>query len=227
MKKIIIYLLSVSLFCSTLFSLSACQKKTDKASSSESTSASAPVTATAPTTKEDDSNKVLLLSLCPSYDAYLDTLRSSLGISLEFVSQKESDDGKYLIATLEHIGISVMITYLKEGSQNIQSITLFDTTMTYSDRWYSPTSQIMCGLAFSFTEEIPSAFTIDEVTRGLKVTTEAKEYTVTSRGKYYKNGITFLTQLVAPNEQAVTNMANLTVSVEIDEHYKVIPPTNS
>lgn len=217
-------IISILLCALVLFSLVGCKGKQkvedmveETTTTKQTTTEKTTTTTTLPTTTKE---MVTLLSCCPTFEEYIDKLDASSNVT----KIKEAQDGRRMIASVDCGGsITATISYLKDGTHNINSITFSDITTYYSATWSELSYETILNLAFLFLDDVPTALdsqTLDS-TLANRWNFKEQEYIDTADAEYVHNGVEYGLHINSPKSYSKSRLGSIMFTVEIDENYMV------
>lgn len=216
MKRLFAFLLSIFILVSVSVGFTSCSS----ADNDNTTTTTVAQTEKISEEEAAEEEKVPLITLCPTYEYFLDSLEH--GVSDE--KNSVADDGEHVVASFTYNGYSFVITYLNSEPHYMNSISIMDGTTSYSDHWLNTVPNNVFKLLYLYLVEVPNSLSPDDLSEKLSSRTETKEeeYMFTGELNYSSNGIKYYISLGLGKTK--NSAAVYTASVEIDETYMVNKP---
>lgn len=230
-KRTLKRIISAGFALLTLLSITSCNS-TSKMQTAESTvqtteKTTVSNTTTMPTTTKE---KVLLLSLCPTYEEYIEKLENNIQ-SIDVERNKESKDNQDMMsATVNCSGgnstATITILYSKANPHSIQSVTVTTSNSVFSSSWWQSAISDCFELLYLYFEDIPTSISLDTLlpTLSKSMKKEEKEYLVTMNSSYKKDGIRYLMTNILPNQNSSVQACVVTAAAQIDDTYMIDKP---
>ena len=198
-----------------------------RANNKQESASSSSTTYKSTTTQENDEttqskDMVPLISLCPTYEEFMDKLSSGV----TDLTENTTDDGKHINATFDYHGYTVTVWYLKFEPHYIRSIMVSDITTSYGKSWISNCMADCMTILQLYLEDVPNADSTETISGkfsdGITNNTAKKE----SDGTTLKMSDSYTSYGIEYSYSGLTGpyLANYIQSVEIDESYEIEKP---
>lgn len=216
MKRLFAFLLSIFILVSVSVGFTSCSSTDDE----NTTTTAVAQTEKISEEKAAEEEKVPLITLCPTYEYFLDSLEHGVGDEKTSVA----DDGKHVVASFTYNNYSFVITYLNSEPHYINSIMIMDSTTSFSENWFYTSMNNVLELLYLYLVEIPNSLSPNDLSDklGSRMESKEEEYMFTTESNYSSNGIEYY--LLISQGKTRNSASYYNASVEIDETYMVNKP---
>lgn len=156
---------------------------------------------------------VSLISICPTYEEFMDKLTSSEISNLS--TQKVTDN--HINTTFDYSGVVVTILYSNDEPHNINSVTIGSiTSSSFNESWFSSAAAVCEELLYLYLDDVANSDSSETMYGKLSdnAKTENASGLVTVSSEYKSKGITYRTTLTTGSY-----ISSYIQSVDIDENY--------